>query len=71
MALAALVLSSHALHDGFKVLRWQEGGIGPGTAGLLWSEGSWRRWSCSWWWVHRYSGGLGQPARPRWLPAQE
>jgi PPP family 3-phenylpropionic acid transporter len=21
------------------VLRWQEGGIGPGTAGLLWSEG--------------------------------
>ena len=39
MALAALVLSSHALHDGFEVLRWQEGGIGPGTAGLLWSEG--------------------------------
>jgi MFS transporter, PPP family, 3-phenylpropionic acid transporter len=39
MALAALVLGSHALHDGFEVLRWQEGGIGPGTAGLLWSEG--------------------------------
>jgi MFS transporter, PPP family, 3-phenylpropionic acid transporter len=39
MALAALVLCSHALHDGFEVLRWQEGGIGPGTAGLLWSEG--------------------------------
>jgi PPP family 3-phenylpropionic acid transporter len=39
MALAALVLSSHAVHDGFEVLRWQEGGIGPGTAGLLWSEG--------------------------------
>jgi len=39
MALAALVLSSHALHDGFEVLRWQEGGIGPGMAGLLWSEG--------------------------------
>jgi MFS transporter, PPP family, 3-phenylpropionic acid transporter len=39
MALAALVLSSHALHDGFEVLRWEEGGIGPGTAGLLWSEG--------------------------------
>jgi PPP family 3-phenylpropionic acid transporter len=39
MALAALVLSSHALHDGFEVLRWQEGGIGPGIAGLLWSEG--------------------------------
>src|SRR5580700_5917231 len=38
MALAALVLSSHTLHDGFEVLRWQEGGIGPGT-GLLWSEG--------------------------------
>src|SRR5271170_2784689 len=39
MALAALVLSSHALHDGFEVLRWEEGGIGPGMAGLLWSEG--------------------------------
>jgi MFS transporter, PPP family, 3-phenylpropionic acid transporter len=39
MALAALILSSHALHDGFEVLRWQEGGIGPGIAGLLWSEG--------------------------------
>ena len=39
MALAALVLGSHALHDGFEVLRWQDGGIGPGTAGLLWSEG--------------------------------
>jgi PPP family 3-phenylpropionic acid transporter len=39
MALAALVMSSHALHDGFEVLRWQEGGIGPGIAGLLWSEG--------------------------------
>jgi PPP family 3-phenylpropionic acid transporter len=39
MALAALVLGSHALHDGFEVLRWQEGGIGPSTAGLLWSEG--------------------------------
>jgi PPP family 3-phenylpropionic acid transporter len=25
MALAALVLGSHALHDGFEVLRWQEG----------------------------------------------
>jgi MFS transporter, PPP family, 3-phenylpropionic acid transporter len=39
MALAALVMSSHALHDGFEVLRWEDGGIGPGAAGLLWSEG--------------------------------
>ena len=39
MALAALVLGSHAMHDGFEVLRWEEGGIGPGIAGLLWSEG--------------------------------
>src|SRR3984885_6756943 len=39
MALAALVMSSHALHDGFEVLRWEDGGIGPGIAGLLWSEG--------------------------------
>jgi MFS transporter, PPP family, 3-phenylpropionic acid transporter len=39
MALAALVLGSHAMHDGLEVLRWEEGGIGPGIAGLLWSEG--------------------------------
>ena len=39
MVLAALVMSSHALHDGFEVLRWADGGIGPGAAGLLWSEG--------------------------------
>jgi MFS transporter, PPP family, 3-phenylpropionic acid transporter len=71
MALAALVMSSHALHDGFEVLRWGDGGIGPGAAGLLWSEGvlaevvvfvvvgpTLLRW-------------LGPaPARPRWRPAQ-
>jgi len=39
MALAALVMSSHVLHDGFEVLRWEDGGIGAGAAGLLWSEG--------------------------------
>src|ERR1700722_16563792 len=39
MALAALVMSSHALHDGCEVLRWEDGGIGPAAAGLLWSEG--------------------------------
>jgi hypothetical protein len=33
MVLAALVMSSHALHDGFEVLRWEDGGIGPGAAG--------------------------------------
>jgi PPP family 3-phenylpropionic acid transporter len=35
---AALVLGSHALHDGFSMIRWSEAGIGPGTASLLWSE---------------------------------
>ena len=53
MALAALVMSSHALHDGFEVLRWADGGIGPGAAGLLWSEGSWPKLSSSSWWVQR------------------
>jgi hypothetical protein len=33
MALAAVVMSSQALHDGFEVLRWEDGGIGPGAAG--------------------------------------
>ncbi len=38
MGVAALIGGSHALHDGFEVLRWAEAGIGPETAGLLWSE---------------------------------
>jgi MFS transporter, PPP family, 3-phenylpropionic acid transporter len=35
---AALILGSHALHDGFAVIRWTAAGIEPGSAGLLWSE---------------------------------
>jgi PPP family 3-phenylpropionic acid transporter len=35
---ASLILGSHAMHDGFAVIRWDSAGIGPGTAGLLWSE---------------------------------
>ena len=36
--MAALILGSHALHDGFAMIRWTAAGITPGTAGLLWSE---------------------------------
>jgi MFS transporter, PPP family, 3-phenylpropionic acid transporter len=35
---AVLILGSHALHDGFAVIRWTAVGIAPSTAGLLWSE---------------------------------
>lgn len=35
---AALILGSHALHDGFAVIRWRAAGMEPGTIGLLWSE---------------------------------
>jgi MFS transporter, PPP family, 3-phenylpropionic acid transporter len=35
---ASLVLGSHALHDGLAMIRWNDAGIAPGTAGLLWSE---------------------------------
>lgn len=35
---AALVLGSHAMHDGFAVIRWSAAGIGPALASLLWSE---------------------------------
>jgi PPP family 3-phenylpropionic acid transporter len=35
---AALVLGSHAMHDGFAVIRWSAAGIGPAAASLLWSE---------------------------------
>ena len=33
-----LVLGSHAMHDGFAVIRWDAAGIGPVTTSLLWSE---------------------------------
>jgi MFS transporter, PPP family, 3-phenylpropionic acid transporter len=35
---AALILGSHAMHDSFAVIRWGAAGIGPGAAGLLWSQ---------------------------------
>jgi len=38
LLVAALVLGSHALHDTFAVIRWQEAGINTATASLLWSE---------------------------------
>jgi PPP family 3-phenylpropionic acid transporter len=38
MLVAGLVLGSHAMHDGFQVIRWHAAGIGPETASLLWSE---------------------------------
>ena len=34
---AAFILGSHAMHDSFAVIRWDAAGIGPATAGLLWS----------------------------------
>lgn len=38
VAVAALVEGSHALHDGFAVIRWQAAAISPVTASILWSE---------------------------------
>ena len=38
MLVSALILGSHALHDGFAMIRWRAAGIMPGTAGLLWAE---------------------------------
>src|SRR5262249_41988438 len=34
---AALIRGSHAMNDAFAVIRWSAGGIGPGTASMLWS----------------------------------
>jgi hypothetical protein len=59
MALAALVMSTHALHDGFEVLRWEDGGIGPSAAGLLWSEGVLAE-------VGRFRGGRPDAAAVAW-----
>ena len=38
VALAALVLGSHAMNDAFAFIRWSAAGISPGAASLLWSE---------------------------------
>jgi MFS transporter, PPP family, 3-phenylpropionic acid transporter len=38
LVVAALVLGSHALHDGFAVIRWGKAGIGPAGVSVLWSE---------------------------------
>lgn len=38
LVVAALVQGSHALHDGFAVLRWGNAGIDMAVAGLLWGE---------------------------------
>jgi MFS transporter, PPP family, 3-phenylpropionic acid transporter len=38
MIVAMLVLGSHAMHDGFAVIRWTAAGIGPVATSLLWSE---------------------------------
>ena len=35
---AALVLGSHAMHDGFAVIRWSAAGIGTAGVSALWSE---------------------------------
>ena len=38
IAIAALVLGSHALHDGFAIIYWTKAGVSPRAAGFLWSE---------------------------------
>jgi MFS transporter, PPP family, 3-phenylpropionic acid transporter len=38
MLVAALILGSHALHDGFAMIRWRAAGIESGVTGLLWAE---------------------------------
>ena len=35
---SALVYGSHAVHDAFAVIRWNEAGIGPVMISVLWSE---------------------------------
>jgi MFS transporter, PPP family, 3-phenylpropionic acid transporter len=38
LVVSALIYGSHALHDGFAVIRWSAAGIGPPDISLLWSE---------------------------------
>ena len=38
MLVSTLVLSSHAMHDTFAVIRWSAAGVTPVTVSVLWSE---------------------------------
>jgi MFS transporter, PPP family, 3-phenylpropionic acid transporter len=38
MTVAALIGGSHAMHDGFEVIRWRSAGMSARGAGLLWAE---------------------------------
>jgi MFS transporter, PPP family, 3-phenylpropionic acid transporter len=38
LMVAALIYGSHAMHDGFAVIRWNAAGIGPTAVSVLWSE---------------------------------
>ena len=38
LLISAVIYGSHALHDGFAVIRWTAAGIEPSTVSLLWSE---------------------------------
>ncbi|HZP40861.1 MAG TPA: MFS transporter [Candidatus Binatia bacterium] len=38
VAVAALVLGAHAMHDGFAMVRWNAAGIGSAASSVLWSE---------------------------------
>lgn len=38
VAVAALVVGSHAVHDAFAVIRWREAGLSATTVSLLWAE---------------------------------
>jgi PPP family 3-phenylpropionic acid transporter len=38
IAVAALVLGSHAVHDSFAIIRWREAGISSSVISVLWSE---------------------------------
>ncbi len=38
VAVAALVIGSHAVHDAFAIIRWRDAGLSPATASLLWAE---------------------------------
>lgn len=38
VVIAALILGSHALHDGFAIVYWTQAGVSPRLAGVLWAE---------------------------------
>ncbi len=68
MLVAALIGGSHALHDGFEVIRWRAAGLSAGQAACCGRCRSRPRWWCSCAWAAAAATGSAPAARCRCRP---